>query len=109
MKIADNVRNILANHPATRNSDRELLIQYMQNEGMSLSPEQREIFRRMASPETIRRCRQKFQEDGRYIATDRIRRARRFKSYEVQQRITQTPIEKVPHLLSIFGDDRTIS
>lgn len=109
MKISDKVIQILKDSPEARNSDRELLVQYMQVEGMNLSPKQIEIFKDMASPETIRRTRQSLQEDGRFLATDRVRRARRFKSYEVQQRITQTPIEKVPHLLSIFGDDRTIS
>lgn len=109
MKIAETIKRILKDYPETRSSDKELQIILMQESGMMLTPIQIEKFKDMPSFESIRRTRQKIQEDGLYVATDRVRRARRFKSYEVQQRITQTPIEKVPNLLSIFGDDRNIS
>lgn len=91
MKISDQVRRILANNIQARNSDRELLLAYMEIEGMELSPKQKEIFRHMPSMETIRRIRQKLQEGGQYLANKNIAAERTFKSYSMQQ---NAPIAK---------------
>lgn len=69
-----------------RDSDKELLIQYMQRVmGMDLHAGQLTLIRSM-NFESIRRTRQKLQEDGRYLPDDpEVARRRRIKGYEVQQ------------------------
>lgn len=53
MKTSDRVEYILQASKSARNSDKELLIIYMQKSGMNLSPQQIEVFRDMPSAETI--------------------------------------------------------
>jgi hypothetical protein len=67
--------------PATRSSDKELLIVYMQKAGMDLTPSQIAIYRELPSMETIRRIRQKIQENGELLATPEVEKAR-FEKYK---------------------------
>lgn len=85
MTITNQVANILRAIPSTRSSDKELLVIYMQKSGMNLSPAQIEKFRSMPSFETLRRVRQKIQEDGKYPASDLVKKERKFKSFQMQQ------------------------
>lgn len=81
MKISSRVRNILEAVPKTRNSDKELLIVYMQKSGMDLTPAQVNLFKELPSMETIRRIRQKIQEGGELLATPEVEKAR-FEKYK---------------------------
>jgi hypothetical protein len=83
MKIKEQVESILKYDPASRNSDKRLLVIYMQKAGMNLTPEQIEKFKDLPSTETIRRIRQKLQEQGKYPAKEEINEARyeKFKAY----------------------------
>lgn len=87
MTIAERVEAILANVPATRNSDTELLIIYMQKAGMNLSAEQQRLFKEMPSVGTVRRVRRKLQEQGKYPASDEVKRERSHKAMVMQQNI----------------------
>jgi hypothetical protein len=85
MKTRDRVENILKVSQASRNSDTELLIIYMQKSGMELTPKQKEIFRTLPSMETITRVRRQLQEQGKYEATQEIQEARYQKMKEHQE------------------------
>lgn len=98
MKIKEKVERILTQSRQARNSDRHLLIAYMQAEGMELTPEQVEIFTHMASLETVRRIRQKLQEDGKYLADQSVKQERDFKSHQMEQTMpgsTPADVERI--------------
>lgn len=68
-----------------RDSDKELIIQVLQiHRGADFTAEQLEIIRSL-NFESITRARRKFQESGLYIPSPEVAKARRFKSYEVEQ------------------------
>lgn len=81
MKVTDQVENILRVSQKARNSDKELMIIYMQKFGMELSEKQIDLFRQMPAFETIRRIRQKLQEEGKYPASKEVDNAR-FEKYK---------------------------
>lgn len=81
MNISERVKNILKAVPATRSSDKELLIVYMQKAGMDLTPSQIALFKDLPSMETIRRVRQKIQENGELLANPEVEKAR-FEKYK---------------------------
>lgn len=83
-KTERRVRYLLENHPKTRNSDKELIIQYLQHAGAELSEKQIAIIRDTVF-ESITRCRRKIQEGGEFPADKSIASERKHKSYEVQQ------------------------
>ena len=90
--IARVVKQVLANYPETRDNDKELLIKTWEHLGLYLSQGQQDKFKHIASPETIRRTRQKIQEGGLYPATERTRSFRKVKSAVIQQNApTATP------------------
>lgn len=86
------VENLLAENTPSRmtgigprDSDKELLIQYMQRIlGMNLNAQQIDLIRTV-NFESIRRCRQKLQEQGKYWGSPEVMKKRRIKSYELQQ------------------------
>lgn len=95
MTIKQQVENILRASRLARNSDSELQIIYMQKAGMNLTPEQVETFKSLPSMETIRRIRQKLQEDGKYPADAEVEEARYQKFKEVKQNIQTDDVEKL--------------
>lgn len=84
MKVVDQVENILKASHKARNSDKELLIIYMQKFGLELTPRQVELFKEMPSTETIRRVRQQLQMEGKYPASEEVDNARFEKYKEVK-------------------------
>ena len=84
MNISQRVENILKVSKQARNSDKELLVIYMQKSGMELTPEQVAIFKEMPSTETVRRIRQKLQEQGKYPADEAVDNAR-FEKYQAMK------------------------
>lgn len=99
-KVKDQVEEVLSYSRQARNSDKELLLQFMQNSGMNLSLVQMEKFRNMPSSETIRRIRQKLQEGGKYVADQKIKRERNYRSYAMQQQMPQAKPEQVEQILT---------
>jgi hypothetical protein len=90
MTIKQQVENILRASRQARNSDSELQIIYMQKAGMNLTPEQVETFKSLPSMETIRRIRQKLQEEGKYPADSEVEQARYNKFVDTKQNINHT-------------------
>lgn len=97
-KVSDAVEKILTVNPMARDSDNELLIDFLQASGAELSAHQQHIFRNV-SFESITRCRRKLQEEGKFMPSPQVARQRRLKSYIVQQNIPTTKAEKVPELV----------
>ena len=88
MTVGQRIEAILGAMPDTRNSDAELWLVYAYKSGLGLSKEQERIFRDMPSFETIRRTRQKLQEQGKYPANDNVRTVRQAKAANVRTNIT---------------------
>jgi hypothetical protein len=99
MNITDRVRNILEAVPATRDSDKELLIIYMQKAGMELTPAQVNLFKQLPSMETIRRIRQKIQENGEYPASPEVDKQRFEKYKQTKGSIGVTNAQEAEELL----------
>lgn len=95
MTIAQRVENILRASKAARNSDTELQIIYMQKSGMNLSEAQKQKFRELPHMETIRRTRQKLQEQGKYPADEEVNEARFEKYKQVKQNINYDSPEQL--------------
>ena len=87
MRVSERVENILKVSQKARNSDLELWLIYAKKSGLSLSKEQEEVLREMPSFETIRRSRQKIQEQGKYLADKEVEEARYNKFKEVRRDI----------------------
>lgn len=108
MKISQQVENILKASREARNSDKELLIIYMQKFGMELTPKQIALFKKMPSTETIRRTRQQLQQEGKYPADESVDQARFDKFKEVKQNIKyETPeslLETMGYKVLPFGE-----
>ena len=85
MKLNNIIERILSNHPETRDSDRYLTLKVWEAYGLYLSESQKDKFLHCPSTESIRRTRQKLQEQGKYRASERVSTHRRIKSYVVQQ------------------------
>lgn len=79
------VEKILSNDERSRNSDKWLILKVWESQGLYLTEAQSYKFFSVASPETIRRIRQKLQESGKYQPTDTIKRERRFRGMRMQQ------------------------
>ncbi len=89
--IKDRVYSILEKHPITRDDDRLLFLAYMVTyhrlKAVTTSYESfREFFLNKNTPstESIRRCRQKIQEEGFFPAAKNIGRARAEEESEVR-------------------------
>lgn len=100
MKAIAVVSNVLGENTNARSNDKTLFILAGQKYGLWLSQAQKEAFYSMPSFETFRRIRQKLQENGKFIATDSIARQRKFKSWQLQQRIKETMPDKIENLIN---------
>lgn len=87
MNTTDRIRNVLRASHAARNSDFELWLIYAAKSGLDLSENQIEVLRNMPTFETIRRTRQKLQENGEYPADPEVEQARFDKFKKVRQNI----------------------
>lgn len=88
MKTLNLVEYVLLNNTKARNSDLELIISVWAEQGLHLSDLQKEILKSKCSkPETIRRLRQKFQEQGKYLADKTVEQARYNKYIETKHSV----------------------
>ena len=76
LTVTQRVTNILKYSMDARNSDKQLWIIYAQKSGLNLTPEQIKIINDMPEFETIRRVRQKIQEDKQYQADPEVKAQR---------------------------------
>lgn len=95
MNTSERVEAILKYDKQSRDSDKRLLIVFMQKAGMDLTPRQMEIFKEMPSMETIRRIRQKIQEQGKYPASEEVDNARFEKYQQVKYGINNEDPERI--------------
>lgn len=103
MKTSDIIKNILGTDRQARNSDRHLILKVWERQGLYLLPDQKEKFYHdVASAESIRRTRQKLQEEGKYPADQIIQATRQFKGAQVQQNIPVTDADDVENLISLL-------
>ena len=86
MKTINLVKHQLSNYYFTRNSDRHLILRVWAEQGLILSPAQKELFlHHVSTPETIRRIRQKLQQQGLYPCDLEVDRRR----YDLFKRVRQ--------------------
>ena len=85
--IQDKVEKVLQDSISARSSDRLLMLKIWEDEGLRLTQEQQQAFMKVSSPETIRRNRQKLQEDGKYRATADVEAKRAYQEQEVRAAI----------------------
>ncbi len=102
MKTKALVSQVLLSYHIARNSDRYLILHVWERQGLVLNPEQRKLFLRdVSSPETIRRMRQKFQEQGLFEADKAVDQKR----YELYKE-TKEDINFSPDTISLFDDHK---
>lgn len=104
MKISDVIERVLAVNADARNSDRELFISVWAEMGFSLTSAQEQQFFGLPSPETITRIRRKIQEQGRYPATQRIKKTREMKSMIMQQNMPTASVNTAERVLEETAD-----
>lgn len=102
MRASAVIERVLRDHPETRSSDKELYIRMFEYYGLFLNDRQKAKFRELPFVlESIRRTRQKFQEAGKYEATEKVKDFRKYKSMEVQQRIPITKPSDIQRILEV--------
>lgn len=92
----------LGDSVALRSNDRLLCLEIWRDEGLILSPEQQRKFLRVSAPETIRRTRQKVQEDGYFRPSERVQTIRKELEYQVKSEVMQDKFVQS----NMFGDVR---
>ena len=80
MRVKDKVARVLDQKPEARDNDKLLMLYVWQIEGLNLSESQLKKWKEVSSPESIRRMRQKFQEEGQYKASEAVD-AKRYEMY----------------------------
>lgn len=104
--LSNQIERILANDPRTRDSDKELIIQVLEWLGAEFTPRQLEVLRQI-NFESVRRVRQKLQEQGKYMPSPEVARQRRLKGMIVEQ---NAPTAKPEYLGELIEDQpRAIS
>lgn len=95
MRTSKVIEKILREDPVARDSDRRLILAVWEHYGLVLTREQRAKFMDTPSTESIRRTRQKFQEHGMYLASERINEARYKKFKNVRANINSAEPDEV--------------
>ena len=100
MTTAQRVENILKASKDARNSDKDMLIIYMQKSGMNLSQEQVKKFKELPAFETLTRIRRKLQEEGKYPASSEVDTIRFEKYKSVKSNIKGASISQTEIVLN---------
>lgn len=77
----------LGDNAILRDNDRLLCLEIWREEGLILTPEQQRKYLSVSSPETIRRTRQKVQEDGYFRPSERVQTIRKELEYQVKSEV----------------------
>jgi len=99
MRTKDKVARVLDQKPEARDNDKLLMLYVWQIEGLNLSESQLKKWKEVSSPESIRRMRQKFQEEGQYLASPEVEEQR----YQMYVE-TKDAIQKAPAAVSWLND-----
>lgn len=94
------VKLVMKTYPNTRNNDHDLIIGVYYALGFEMTPEQREKFRNLPTPETVTRLRRKIQEKGEYLPAEAVGKFRRHKSLVVQQNAPTASVERLEDVLN---------
>lgn len=100
MTITQRVTNIMKVSHQARNSDKELWIIYAQKSGLDLTAQQLDVLRAMPEFETIRRVRQKIQQDGMYEADPSIKAERKEKAELIRGAVPYNNSELLAELIN---------
>jgi hypothetical protein len=95
MRVKDKVARVLNQKPEARDNDKLLMLYVWQIEGLNLSESQLKKWKEVSSPESIRRMRQKFQEEGQFLASPEVEE-KRYQMYVE----TKDAIQKAPSAIS---------
>jgi hypothetical protein len=76
MRTKKLVERVLELKPEARDNDKLLMLYVWQMQGLHMSKGQLEAFKKASSPESIRRTRQKLQEEGQYLASPEVEEQR---------------------------------
>ena len=95
MKIHDQVENILKVSHSARNSDKALLLIYLQKSRVELSKEQIAVFNKLPAFETITRIRRILQEQGKYEPSEQVKEERYKKYQSVRQEVHHENVEEL--------------
>ena len=93
--LKNKVENILKESQIYRDSDKELCLRTWRAFGLELTAEQERKFMDCPSGETITRIRRKFQEQGKYPASEKIEEARYEKFVDARHSIAES-ITEIP-------------
>lgn len=99
MVVSQIVEHALKQWPSTRDSDRKLILAVWWLQDNDYESHFREFFKAKAiMPETITRCRRKFQEQGKYRASEAVEEDRYNKFKEARGTAGQSVTEIVNEL-----------
>lgn len=99
MRVKDKVARVLSTNTQARDNDKLLMLQVWEIEGFFLTDNQKKAFMKSSSPESIRRMRQKMQEEGKYRASEVVEQKR----YELYTE-TKDAINAAPAAISWLSD-----
>ena len=91
MRTKKLVERVLSQKPEARDDDKALMLEVWEMQGLCFSETQKKAFRRASSPESIRRTRQKFQQEGEYKASEKVEEQRYQMYVETKDAISQAP------------------
>lgn len=88
MTIRENVELVLMESVESRNNDKKLILEYWKSiDGITMSNFESEFISKGTMPESIRRARQLIQEEGKYLPTEDVVKARRGKQISMENAI----------------------
>lgn len=96
-KLTPLIEAILRDNPKARDSDSELNIQVLLRLGVMLSGAQIDKLRKI-NFESIRRARQKLQQAGKYLPSEKVAKQRKLKSLILQQNMPTAKPERAEYL-----------
>ena len=99
MRTKKLVERVLEQKPEARDDDKLLMLYVWQMQGLHFSEGQLKAFKNASSPESIRRTRQKFQQDGEYKASEKVEEQR----YQMYTE-TRNAIPTAPAAISWLND-----
>jgi hypothetical protein len=91
MRTKKLVERVLSQKPEARDDDKLLMLEIWEMQGLCFSETQKKAFRRASSPESIRRTRQKLQEEGQYKASKEVEEQRYQMYVEARDAIPTAP------------------
>lgn len=102
MNVTPLVERALTAWPATRDSDRKLILAVWWLQDNNYESHFKTFFKEKAiMPDTITRCRRKLQEQGKFRASKQVEERRFEKFKEARQ---AAPVSEVEYIMSIFDN-----